>query len=284
MPQNQQALPNGSGVSFGLAVLAESLGAYRRACTFSAKAKPGAPAPPSLPPAVFDLATFKDLEAAMTKQLRVTTDELRAFMRDLPEWIGDAVLDAGDQEKVESFLVESSFAFTSAQTLAVHAHRPEKLFELPPVKSLVDQNLRTTELRLQALRLRFRVRTDDDNSRSRLSLGWNPEPWGEGATPWGVGKVDGDAPWYVRLTGVDPSLPDWLRMPALALELGINVERVRRVGTEGIVELHQMVVPRPYDSSPAPQGYGLELAQKLDDRNRRANAELLVPPVVLFSQ
>lgn len=285
LSNHHQALPNGSGVSFGMSVLAEMLDAYRRACGFSATTtKPGAPPPPSVPPPAFDLATFKDLESAMTKQLCVEPDALRAFMRGMPDWIGETALDVEEKARVESFIVESSFAFKTPQKLTIVKNRPDKLFELAPVKRFISTGKCPDELRLQALRLRFRVRTDDDKSRSLISLGWNPEPWGEGLKPWGEGKVDGELPWYVRLTGVNPKLPDWLKVPALALELGIGIERVQRVGTEGIVELHQTVFPAPYDRANPPKGYGLDVAKELENKNLRRNAELLVPPVVLFSQ
>jgi hypothetical protein len=128
------------------------------------------------------------------------------------------------------------------------------------------------------------VRTDDDKSRSLINLGWNPEPWGEGLKPWGQGSVDGSQPWYVRLTGVDPKLPNWFNLPALALQLGIGLERVERVGSEGIVELHHTLFPQPYDPSDAPAGYGRPLADTLTARNWRLITDLLVPPVTLFSQ
>lgn len=276
-PNNGQALPNGSGVSFGLSVLAESLDLYRRACIARGKPAAGAPSPPPI-------GDFSELETAMTKQLRVTAEELRSFMRDLPDWIGESYLDDEDKTRVESFLVESSFAFTAPQKLVIVDRRPDALFALPPVIALLKATQRPAELRLQALRLRYRVRTDDDKSRSLINLGWNPEPWGEGLKPWGQGSVDGSQPWYVRLTGVDPKLPNWFNLPALALQLGIGLERVQRVGSEGIVELHHSLFPQPYDPSDAPQGYGRPLADTLTARNWRLITDLLVPPVTLFSQ
>jgi hypothetical protein len=277
LPNNSLALPNGSGLSFGMSVLADSFSAYAIAC------KAIGPIQPGQTTAALD-PSLTALEAALLAQLRVTPDELRAFMRTAPDWTADVKLDAST--RAESYLVESSFAFKAPEKLFIESRRPKELFSLPPVASLLGNKAtkRPDELRLQVLRLRFRIRSDDDKSRSLIQLGWNPEPWGEGLTPWGAGSADASDPWYVRLTGIDPKLPNWMKLPSLAVELGIGVERVRRVGSEGIVELHQHFFPAPYSPAPVPKGYGPERAGRLADANWQTITALLVPPVALFSQ
>ena len=278
---NQSALPNGSGVSFGMSVLAESFADYARACKMMVKPPPGKPV-------LADLGDdLKKLETAMIQQLKVTAEELRAFMRQTPSGTGDVTLDPKEKTLLESYLVESAFAFTNRVDLKsnVENHRPKALFDLAPVKALMKTADRGQQVRLQSIRLRFRLRHDDDKSRSLIKLGWNPEPWGEG---WGAPSIirtddPGDDPWYVRLTGWDPKLPDWLKMSSLALQFGIGVERVRRAGSEGIVELSQRLFPDPYNHKKPPDGYGRERAQTLEEANHRSIADMLVPPVALFS-
>jgi hypothetical protein len=281
---NSEALPNGSGVSFGMSVLATSFSAYASACKKLGQPKPGSPLVP------MD-AGLADLEAALTKQLRVAPEELRSFMRQAPSWTGQVTLDLDSKTAVESYMVESSFAFKAPQKLLIESRRPKALFDLGPVKKILAPGSKNTpaprpdELRLQVLRLRFRVRSDDDKSRSLIQLGWNPNPWSEDEiTPWGIGSNSASDPWYVRLTGIDPSLPNWMKLPSLAVQLGIGVEWVRRVGSEGIVELHQYFFPHPYSHKDPPAGYGLARAKELENANWYAISALLVPPVALFSQ
>jgi hypothetical protein len=196
-----------------------------------------------------------------------------------------ATLDKQDTP-VESYLVESAFAFTVPLDLQMHIenHRPKALFELDPVLDLLKPApVRGSTLRLQSIRLRYRIRNDDDKSRSIIRLGWNPEPWGDegfGAPPLVRSAEVNEDPWWVRLTGIDPKLPNWLKTSALALELGIGIERVRRVGSEGIMELHHRLYPDPYDH----KAYTVERAKALEIANHRAITEMLVPPVALFSQ
>ncbi len=285
-PNNAKAIPNGSGISFGTSVIPKVFADYARFCRQMKRPQPGDT------PVPIDLKSDPDLnpelpglEKALTSQLRVTVAELREFMRNIPWWMGSATLPLKDDEKAEPFLIESAFALKDLLALHIEDRRPKEMFELAPFKSISGTFGRGNDLRLQSIRLRFRVHHDDDKSRSLIKLGWNPEPWGEDEiTPWGVGSNSKDDPWYVRLTGIDPSLPDWLKMPSLALQLGIGVERVRRVGSEGIVELFQHLYPNPYSHRKPPKGFGSTQARALEARNSRAIADLLVPPVALFSQ
>jgi hypothetical protein len=275
-PDNHRAIPNGSGVSFGMSVLAESFGEYSRACK-QMKDTPG--------PLTKELG---ELERAMTKQLRVETEELRAFMRNAPSSMGNVKADPDAEARVESYLVESAFAFTAPLDLTknIDHHRPKALFELDQVKSLVEKSDRGADLRLQVIRLRFRIRTDDDQSRTLIRLGWNPEPGAEegfDTLPFMEAEGASEDPWYVRLTGVDPALPNWLKWSSLALELGIGIERVRRVGSEGIADLYQWLYPHPYSHRDPPEGYGRDRARELEATTHKAITDMLVPPVTLFN-
>jgi hypothetical protein len=275
-PENHRGIPNGTGVSFGMSVLAESFGEYARAC----KQLKETSTPLSEKVAV--------LESAMTKQLRVTAEELRAFMRNAPSSMGNVKADPDAEARVESYLVESAFAFTAPVDLTknIDNHRPKALFELDAVKNLVEKAGRGADLRLQVVRLRYRIRTDDDQSRNLIRLGWNPEPGNEegfDTPPFLKGDDGAGDPWYVRLFGVDPTLPNWLKWSSLALELGIGVERVRRVGSEGIADLYQWLYPHPYNRRPPPEGYGRDRAQELEAKTHKAITDMLVPPVTLFS-
>lgn len=277
-PDNHKAIPNGSGVSFGMSVLAESFGVYARVCKEIAKPLPGKP------PAEMD-DDLKELETALTKQLRVKPQELRAFMRNAPSSMGNVPMEDPDEEaRVESYLIESAFALTAPIALDIDDHRPKSLFALDPVKTLVANGTRGTALRLQVIRMRFRIRSDDDKSRNLIQLGWNPEPWGEGLEPWGAGSVDADESLFVRLTGIDVELPNWLKLSSLAVELGLGIERVRRVGSEGIAELYYHLYPDPYSHRDPPEGFGRERAKTLEAFNHMAITDMMVPPVALFSQ
>ena len=153
---HHKAIPNGSGVSFGMSILREDFGTYARACKLMKKPPPGTPV-------LADLDDkLKALEAVLTKQLRLEPEELRTFMRRAPS----------SDSKVDSYLIESAFAFTAPVDLTIAEHRPQALLELDPVKQLVEKRTRGTALRLQVIRLRIRIGRDEDKSRNLIRLGY----------------------------------------------------------------------------------------------------------------
>jgi hypothetical protein len=262
---HHQAIPNGSGVCFGMSILREDFGAYARACKMMKKPPPGTPVLADLD------EKLKALETVLTRQLRVEPEELRAFVRRAPS----------SDSQVDSYLIESAFAFTAPVDLVIAEHRPKALLDLNPVKQLVEKRTRGAALRLQVMRLRIRMGRDEDQSRNLIRLGWNPEPWSEeGVKPWGIGSGDETKSLLVRATGVDPTLPNWLKVSSLAIEFGIALERVRRTGADGSFDFYSQLYPEPYD----PETYGLDRAEKLKAANLRGIADMVVPPVALFSQ
>ena len=279
MPDSGLAIPNGSGVSFGMSVLPQSLANYVRCCKYAKD-------DPTNPGAVMDEG-LKALEAALTKQLRVGVDDLRKFMRNAPSSLADVPLDRDSNQRIESYLVESAFAVTAPLPLQFDPKAgadapPQDLFDLTAVKTLIGTGVPDAALRLQSIRLRYRIHTSTERGASLIQLGWNPEPWGEDAS--GATDDDDARSWLERVTGFDPSLPDWLKMSSLAVELGIEIQSIRRADCTGTVDLHTQLYPDPYSHAPSPDGYGRNLARQYEVQNWRELTDMLVPPVALFGQ
>ncbi|MFN0191864.1 MAG: hypothetical protein ACKVP5_07780 [Aestuariivirga sp.] len=277
-PDQGMARPNGSGVSFGMSVLARSFAAYARFCKFVKD-------DPKNPEATLDDG-LKALEKALKQQLRVGEDELRKFMRNAPSSMGRVKTSLDEEDVVGSYLVESAFAFTKPVALKLDTPKtgPQTsgdLFELAPAANLIKSGTPGPELRLQAIRLRYRIQTGDEREDTMIELGWNPEPWGEDAP-----DAAADAPKSLleRVTGFDPTLPNWLKMSALAIEVGIELKWIRRVGCEGLIDIHTQLYPDPYNHEKPPEGYGRDLAKRHEERNWRDLSDILVPPVTLFRQ
>ncbi len=301
--------PNGSGMSFGLSVMAGRYGAYAAVCR-----EVGRPAPGHKPRSLESSHPEEHkLEQAMKKQLRVSTEELRSFMRRAPSWVGDDDLETKEEgdgkrkgrdggrfhhpdsdidefdesliDRHASLIVESGFALTSATLVRLDSEgRVPNLLEQVDFKNLAERSGQT-ELVLQSIRLRYRIAEDQDKSRSLIKLGWNPEPWTEGeggvSTPF-VNKSDAHEKksWLTRMTGIDPELPNWLKSSALAVQLGLSFDKVKRVGSEGMIDLHTRFYPTPYSTN----DYGPKLAQALENRAARMLSEMQVPPVMLMSE
>lgn len=272
-PLNQEALPSGSGVAFGLSILSPRFAVYQEHCGL-----PGASV--SLP------EDAQATETAIAKQLRLTPVELRSFMQSLPEGLARDL--AG---QVDALVVESSFAFTKPVPIQVNDHRPDNLFELKPVEQLVQGKRDVDGARLQIVRLRFRLADAHERRRSFFSLGWK-EPEDDGAAE-ADGAADGAADDTAALTPPDTrfrrflvslqrvaSLPDQLKSKTFVLPGSLTIERLERVGSEGLVELHRKLYPPSFD----PETLGVERARELEDRFERRLAETWVPGVVLFSQ
>jgi hypothetical protein len=267
---NHKAIPNGSGVSFGMSILKDSFDSYARECKQMKQA-------PSGKPLLADLSVpVKGLETVMTKQLRVNAEELRAFMRNAPSSDAD----------VDSYVIESAFAFTAPVALTIEQGRPKALFELDAVKKLAGPKAdRGTDLRLQVIRLRIRIRHDGDKSRNLIELGWNPEPFGEElSNPWGIGEEQEDP---LMVIGIDANpaegdsvLPNFLNSSSLAIQVGIKVQRVRRAGAEGAFDFYIHYYPSLYDRKKV----GKERSKALEASHAREIADMLVPPVTLFNQ
>lgn len=284
----RQALPCGSGLSFGVSVLSESFASYARRCRELAPKGPNDPRLPALEP---ELAA---LEQALTRQLRVRADELRVFMRNCWSGVDRVAASAEDKEPVDSFIVESAHALTAPLGIfdpAKPRRWPDTLLELPSVVAYAKAAqtappsppaVATSPLRLQAIRLRFPLRQQAGTSTSMVQLGWNPEPWGEDAP----GAEEEEPKSLIeRLTGYDSLMPKKdVKLTALAIEVGVEIELIRRVCAEGIVELHVQLYPHPYSHKDPPSGYGRERAKALEARHYTEFCEALVPPVALFSQ
>jgi hypothetical protein len=281
-PNARQALPCGSGLSFGMSVLSESFGRYARECRDLA---PKGPLDPRLPPLAPELV---DLEQALVQQLRVDADDLRTFMRNCWGGVDQVAASADAAEPIDSFIVESAHALTAPLDIfdPTQPRRwPLQLLELPTFTAFAKTAkpaAANPTLRLQAIRLRFPLRQQAGSSTSLVQLGWNPEPWGEDAP--GTGEEEPKS-LIERLTGFDSLKPkDDVKLSALAVEVGVEIELIRRVCAEGIVELHQQLYPHPYSHKDPPSGYGRERAKALEGRHHAEFCEALVPPVALFAQ
>ena len=281
---SSSALPNGSGVSFGMSILAANLANYVRAC----KGKPGEGPPADIPD------ELRDIETNMLKQLRVTKEELRRFARHAPSGLGDAVLRLpnGNEEPVrlDSYLLESAFAIKQPIDLAgrIDAGRATKLRALNDFATLLaikDEVLRADQLganlRLQVIRLRIRINSDQDMSANVLPLGWtvyrSDVDYSTAMNPTLDSKADVLA---------DPTKSPFaafagtaVQMTNLGFSFKIGVERVRRAGTEGIITRYQWLYPLPYPI----ETYGKQRAEELEISANRDLAEILVPPVTLFN-
>ncbi|MEM7060373.1 MAG: hypothetical protein AAF557_22570 [Pseudomonadota bacterium] len=302
-PGSPMAMPNGSGISFGLSILTRRVRDYARACRKLGKMPAGAKLP-DLPS-----AQLTELEGILTKQLRVTARELRGFMRRAPQWLGDDLSEKhADDNKIKDFdemvlsretslILESSFALVRPEWLRLKNGQPQDLFKINPLADVMNGKQRDdARIHLQAIRLRYRIESEDDKSRSLISLGWNPEPWAEddkgerlGISPPFVKKSkkeneEDKRSWWTKITGIDPKLPNWLKTKALAVQVGLSVERVERVGAEGVIDLFVRNYPNPYSTQDPPRGYGPERSKALENKALHQIREISVPPVALFSQ
>ncbi|RVU33976.1 hypothetical protein EOI86_22895 [Hwanghaeella grinnelliae] len=293
-----QSLPNGSGVSFGMSVTDTKLAEYIRAC----KPPPGQKTPPANIPE--DLVP---MEAAMTRQLRVTKAELRRFMRHQPSGMDNAL------REHDTFLVESAFAFTQPQSLTIKKFQAVGLRDLAPVTTLekvkdAETQTRPPELKLQSIRLRYRIRDDKERHRHPFSFGIAPEFFGGAETAdlpgtTGAEGDDKDAPpkpdpdvdqpkteekskWLKllikygkKLTGSSfTTASDEICMAELPMNFIAEADWVTRVGCEGIVDVTIVYFPSPYHTLKPKDAEAAEASQ------HQFLGELRVPGVTLFSQ
>jgi hypothetical protein len=273
----RQALPNGSGITFGLSVLRSRITAYAHELKTRRKGDLS-----DLDP---DLVA---VERVMGDQLRLDRGQLRAFFREMPKWLVYDELNAAD-----AFVIESAFCLNDAAPLPIKNGILGDLLAKPPFNTLDKKGARPdgVKLELQTIRLRYRMRSDEDRTRNLFTLGWNPmmrtseeidKQTGqvieqETAVPFmSQGNYDEDMASFDQFRNFGGDT-DAGFMPFM---MALSMERIERVGTEGIVTLYEHhPVPR-YD----PQKWGVDEAEKLEIRNSKINAEVLVPPLTLFSQ
>ena len=267
--QKHKAMPGGSGVSYGMSVLRVRLIEYARAARAVYAPKAAAASLPKI-----DGEPGKT-EKILMKQLRVSDFALRKLVRTMPEWLEEEL------QMEDAFVLEAAFGFKDPIGLAVTNRRVENLFNLSEFKTLHKTGKRPPSMRLQSLRLRYRIRNDADRSRNLFNIGLNPQlnyyPDGENDP----GDFRQDMEMFDQYTTAGNW--KWLQKfcpSSVAAQLGIGVERVTRVGSEGIVTMHETFFPDPYDE----KSIGKALAERLERKNYQQNAEYLVPPVQLFGQ
>ncbi|SLN41057.1 hypothetical protein [Pseudooctadecabacter jejudonensis] len=280
--ESYKALPNGSGVTFGMSVLRSRIIDYTKACK-------------ALSPLSVNnkTALSKDqiaLEEAMEAQLRISHRELRAAFRASP----DTMLE--DTDASDAFVIELSHAFEDpvGLTFVKKDFRVKNMFDLPLVQQLLaaKPGVRVKGIRPQVIRIRYRVQQDEDRTRGLFSLGWNPlVNLEEGKTRESVnpfssqGNYDEnlqEAEQFKSFDGFDPKKvkSPFTVVPEIAAQTSFDLTRVSRVGTECVISLHEYHIPPHY----FPQDFGAERAASLTRMNAKRDAELLVPPVLLFSQ
>jgi len=273
---HQQTLPNGSGISFGLSVLLERLIEYADEV---GKIHPARQAG-SLPRLG---GSALEVENLLLERLRVSIQELRDFAISIPDWLREP-LEFGD-----AFVVESAFAMKQQFDLPNDSGRLKSLLDLPQFKQLHERSQLPDGMALQSIRLRYRNRSDADRTRNLFTLGLNPQARYSPENNCDPKDFAEDARVFDQFTS--PSKFKWLEKfvpSALQLQLGIGLERVTRVGTEGIFTVHERIFPDPYPvrsiADGVQGGYKKEVAEAFESRRHRANSEYRVPPVQLFSQ
>lgn len=289
-----EALPCGSGISFGMSILQTRIQAYAAAClTMSDR------------DILIDSESPDDIhpfEFAMRRQLRVPRRDLRLCFRQIPKNL------LAEDRPDEAFVIESSFAFVQPQKLSIDKHKTKNLFDLPAFKKLgsdgASQDFDNT--RLQVIRIRYRVKTDEDRTRNYFSLGWNPmvylhknddgsnkeeesivpfvdqNNYGEDLKNFDQFKTVADdfavkKKWQEH---IDEVKDNGIEFPELQVQVSTGLERVERVGSETILTLYEHLVEPFY----SPKDYTPERIKELKEQNDERDAEMLVPPVMLFSQ
>lgn len=275
-PHKEQALPNGSGVCFGMSFLMGRLQSY----TLETKRVYDPLTASATRPNLNEEET--KTEKQLMKQLRVSQQAIREFARSIPDWLFEDGLEFGD-----AFVIESAFAFKAPQKLDFSGsqpverqyRRPAKLTNLQAYKDLKERKTHQPDTHHQCIRLRYRIRSDEDRTRNLFTLGLNP------LTSYkpSCGSGPKDYAEDVKGFNLNMTAPEFVSQPfvpsALQQQVSIGAERVTRVGTEGIVTMHEVYFPERYDKT-----LDKERAERLERKNYKANAEYVVPPVQLFSQ
>lgn len=259
------AYPNGSGVTFGLSVEPGRIGRYAQNCR---DRKPG------------ETPHEQELEARLRDQLRVDTDTLRAFFADFPfptkTTSNKKHLDKSGYDFERAFIIEAGFGFTTTVKMpklmklnATDINEPSWLFDQAEAKERLDHKDPgpLTASTLRVMRVRYPIATDDDNSHSVFSFGWT--------------DVAKDPPSADELThqNKEGQLADLKAGHApVTATAAISIDRIKRVGSEGLIDLHVQTFPRLLEDVYAkelPQQWTLPGAFDLVH-------EFIVPPTALF--
>jgi len=288
---DNNAKPNGSGVSFGISVLAENIASYVSAIKSSPRGQ------------VSLTDDLQRIEAAILKQLRVTQEELQRFAMDAPDYLGSVA--GGDYDKnnpeaplpkLDSYILESAFGFTESVFLgpavwaaSTHTADLSKLNEVStlfkitqPIQKAAD---RGNKVRLQVIRLRYRVRSESDD-KDRDWLGISPT-----AYPWSSSSGDSSQLPFDPTLSTDPQNPSFagqrfpgqgsspVQLSNLGISFPIGLERVQRAELEGVVEIYYKLF---LDLFPVEKFWNRK--ERVESANLKDIAEVLVPPVALFNQ
>lgn len=256
-----------SGLSLGVSIPATHLGAYVDACLKLAKVKD------ALPTEVKKI-NLHEVEQLLRLKLAATRSELRQAMRTAPDGIAASF---GD----DALLVESAFVFNDHENLAVTSgKRIANLLEHAAIEPFSSTSADTDlaaiamrkRVRLQSIRLRFRIRRDDDLGGNLLSVGWNPKI-GDTDVAFGspVDQIVTDVSKFKSLSALLKKSVCWLSMP---FQSSFGFERVKRVGAEGIFDVHIHHFGSPEARNKQPVG----------SRHSHEHAETMIPAVTLFSQ
>ena len=256
-----------SGLSLGVSIPATHLGAYVDACLKLRKIKD------TLPTEVQKI-NLHEIEQLLRLKLAATRSELRQAMRTAPNGIAASF---GD----DALLVESAFVFNDHESLAVTSKkRLDNLLKHPAIEPFsstsADTDLAAIAMRksvsIQSIRLRFRIRREDDLGGNLLSVGWNPKIGDtDVAFSSPFDQIVTDVSKFKALSALLKKSVCWLTMP---FQSSFGLERVKRVGAEGIfdVHLHHFGLPETRNK------------QLVGSKQSHEHAETMIPAVTLFSQ
>lgn len=256
--QRPKAYPNGSGVTFGLSVAPGRIERYAWRCRNGAEGE----------------AALEDL---LETQLRIDKETMRGFFAAFPFPTETTNQRKHLYESGHGFerplVVESGHGFDRTVELpplerraATQMHEPGWLFDQVEAKTRLDAKAPgpTDGTSLRVLRVRYPIATDEDRSRSVFSFGWTSAagdpPTAESLDPRGRDQLESLKKGRAKITGTG----------------GIGLTRIRRVGTEGFVELHTRTFP------PLIEPVDWDRAEHLRGRAFDHVHDFVVPPVPLF--
>jgi hypothetical protein len=223
------AYPNGSGVTFGLSVEPGRIGRYAQNCR---DRKPG------------ETSHEQELETLLRAQLRVDTETLRAFFADFPfptkTTSTKKHLDESGYDFERAFIIEAGFGFTKTVKMpklmklnTTGINEPDWLFDQAEAKERLDSKepgeLSASTLRV--LRVRYPIVTENDNSHSVFCFGWtgtaNEPPSADSLLEPKPDQLANLKAGHAPVTGT----------------AGIGIDRIKRVGNEGLIDLHIQTFP-----------------------------------------
>jgi hypothetical protein len=278
-PTEVQALPNGSGVSFGVSIEPGRLGRYAHDCANLAQG---------------DSPSDSALEELFLKQLRLNAAEARAFFANYP-YAEDTDskkkhLQESDFNFERSMIVETGFDFYQKESIPFLQRsgqgilEPGSLFDISAAKSRLagkaDDAMANLRSRLSVIRVRYPIGADEDTSSSLFSFGWTfatKDDTSASSLTDPAGSAEG------QLDSLTSFVKDGEKATVTATP-SVGITRIRRTGSEGFFDVHTEFFPKLIKdfSKEATGQRGIKPDQRQVTRPIALDHEYAVPPVALF--